>query len=87
MVKQRIFYTKGCGVDEFPAELGDHVEFNWAWTGPLTYCGHVTAIHPRKRSLRIRYRDEDDWTVKTAEPKVKVAIVPIEHVDFIARDM
>jgi len=72
----------------YDVQLGDEVEFNDMSTGPLTYCGEITAIYPKKRQVRIRYRDEDDWTKKTAEPKVKVATVALASVTcFVARVM
>lgn len=85
--KQFLHYTLGCNEGEFAVDLGDQVEFKWAWAGPRTHCGTVTAIYPRKKQVRVRYEDQEDWTKKTAEPKKKVAVVPIAHVDFIARDM
>ena len=75
--------------DEHPyeVELGDQVEFRHMMTGPLTHCGEITAVYPRKREVRVRYQDEDDWTRKTAEPKVKVATVPVSCVELIRRVM
>lgn len=84
--KQILHYTLGCESDEYAVELFDRVEFNWWFTGPLTHSGTVSAIYPRKREIRIRYKDEDDWTRKTAGPKEKVAVVPVSVVSLIARD-
>lgn len=85
--KQILHYTHGCDDDEYKVELFDQVEFNWQFTGPLTHCGTVAAIYPRKREVRIRYEDQGDWTRKTAEPRKRVATVPIDVVTLIARDM
>ena len=78
-MRREIFY----GGDEVYAV---EVEFNHLFTGPLTHSGAVTAIYPAKRELRIRYRDEDDWT-KAGEPRAKVARVPLDCVTLIARSM
>lgn len=85
--KQTLHYTLGCEGDEYEVELFDLVEFEWFLTGPLTHCGVVTAMYPRKRELRIQYEDEGDWTKATAVPKKKVATVPIAAVSFMRRDM
>lgn len=75
--------------DEHPyeVELGDEVEFQHMLTGPCTHGGVITAIYPRKEQVRIRYEDQNDWTRKTAEPKVKVATVPVSCVELIRRVM
>ncbi len=83
-MRREIFYA---GDEVHAVEIGDEVEFNHLFTGPLTRCGEVTAIYPVKRELRIRYLDEEDRTKKTCEPKVKVAAVPVDCVTLIARVM
>ena len=75
------------GDESYEVELGDEVEFNSMWTGPLAHCGEITAIYPRKHELRIRYRDEGDWTKKTCQARVKSASTPLADVTLIMRAM
>lgn len=81
-MKQAIFY---CDDEGYEVELGDSVEFCWVFTGPSNHDGEVIALHPKKREVRIRYRDQDDRARSTGEPRVKSACVPVDCVTLIAR--
>jgi hypothetical protein len=70
----------------YEIELFDRVDLCHAWCGPETFSGTITAIYPKKREVRVRYEDHTDWVKKTAEPKIKVMVVPIAAVTLVRRD-
>ncbi|TCM84801.1 hypothetical protein [Rhodovulum steppense] len=77
-----LFY---CDDETYAVEMFDRVEFRHVDCGRLTHAGVVTAIYPRKRSVKVRYQDGGDWN-KQGEPRVKVAIVPLSCVELVGRD-
>lgn len=71
--------------DPYAVEIGDEVEFQGEGTwGPATHRGEVTAIQPRKRTVRVTYLDETDWN-KAGQPKRKFATVPVAALELIRR--
>ena len=76
-------------LDEHPyeIEIGDEVEFvGEGQFVPATHTGEITAIAPRKRTVRVTYLDETDWK-RDGEPKRKVATVPVANLVLIRRVM
>ena len=83
MAKATLFYADD---EMYEIELFDRVDLRDHWCGPETFSGTITAIYPKKREVRVRYEDHLDWVKKTAEPKVKVMVVPIASVALVRRD-
>lgn len=86
--KTCLFYGDS-DLDEHPyeIEIGDEVEFiGDGQFGPATHQGEITAIQPMKRTARVSYLDETDWT-KTGEPKRRAATVPVSDLTLIRRVM
>ncbi len=74
-------------LDEHPyeIEIGDEVEFEGDGSyGPATHTGEITAVQPKKRTVRVSYLDETDWN-KLGEPKRKAATVPVAGLTLIRR--
>jgi hypothetical protein len=75
--------------DEDPYEImiGDEVEFVGDGSyGPATHLGEITAIQPKKRTVRVSYLDETDWN-KEGDPKRKSATVAAADLCLIRRVM
>jgi hypothetical protein len=71
----------------YEVEIGDEVEFEGDGSfGRATHTGEITAIQPRKRTVRVSYLDETDWN-KLGEPKRKAATVPVASLTLIRRAM
>jgi hypothetical protein len=75
--------------DEAPyeIEIGDEVEFVGDGSyGPATHLGEITAIQPKKRTVRVTYLDETDWN-KLGDPKRKSTTVVTSDLCLIRRVM
>ena len=76
-------------LDDHPyeIEIGDEVEFlGEGQFGPATHLGEIRAIQPKKRTAKVTYLDETDWT-SSGDPRRKTAVVATAALTLIRRVM
>lgn len=90
MSKTKVIYYNDCPGD-YAVELFDRVEvraISLCSSQPsyITTEGVVTAIHPRSRTVTVRYVDLLDTYRTTGSPKTKTVRAHVSRCDLIARD-
>ena len=75
------------GAEHYEVELFDRVEVTLTpELGGHTCEGIIKKLHPKSRTVTVRYEDHRDYGRTTGEPKMKTARVFLAAVELIARD-
>jgi predicted RNA-binding protein with TRAM domain len=70
--------------DKEPVEVGDEI---WFYIDDTEYDGWVIARYPRKREIKISYRDFTDCRKSDGAAKIKSMVIPVHGAELARRAM